>query len=110
MTLLAVFTTVATADDARTLAQAIVGQGLAACAQLTPIESVYVWDGAVQQSPEIRLLFKTTDAMYPTLEAALRERHPYELPAIHAVAWAQVEPAFGAWVAEGSSGRAVGRG
>jgi len=105
MTLLAVYTTVATADDARALAHAIVGQGLAACAQITPIESVYVWDGAVQQSLEMRLLFKTTDAMYPSLEAALRARHPYELPAIHAVAWAQVEPAFAAWVADGSSGR-----
>lgn len=103
--LLAVFTTVGTSDDARALAHALVGEGLAACAQITPIESVYVWDGAVQQAPEFRLLFKTTEAMYARLEAALRERHPYALPAIHAVAWAHAEPAFAAWVAERSSGR-----
>jgi len=102
--LLAVVTTVGNADDARRLAHAMVGQGLAACAQVSAIDSVYVWEGEVQQSPEFRLLFKTTEAMYASLEAALRAAHPYTLPALYAVAWAHVEPAFGAWVAAGAAG------
>lgn len=44
--LLAVLTTVAKRDDARRLARQVVRAGLAACAQLEPIESIYVWKGS----------------------------------------------------------------
>jgi periplasmic divalent cation tolerance protein len=104
MKLLAVTTTVATAEAARAMARAIVERRLAACARITPIESLYVWSGTVQNEPEHSILFKTTAAQYPALEAAIRELHTYELPAIHAVA---VEAAYGpyaAWVEEGSAG------
>jgi periplasmic divalent cation tolerance protein len=48
MTALAVFTTVGTLDEARRIARTVVERGLAACAQLSPIESFYVWKGAVR--------------------------------------------------------------
>lgn len=89
--LLLVTTTVATLDDARRIARTLVEQKLAACVQISAIESVYRWDGAVQQQPEQRLLIKTSAARYPALEVALRQLHPYELPAIVSLpadAWA----------------------
>lgn len=98
MTLLAVYTTVETAAQAQTLAHALVEQGLAACAQITQIDSVYTWQGTVQQSPEFRILFKTTESLYPAVEAAIRELHAYDLPAIYAVAFAQAYEPFAAWV------------
>jgi periplasmic divalent cation tolerance protein len=104
MTLLAVYTTVATAADARRIARALVERRLAACVQITAIESFYEWQGAVQHEPEWRLMLKTTEGRYPALEAALRDLHPYELPAIHAVAAAQAWAPYADWVAAGSSG------
>jgi len=47
MKLIAVYTTVATLEDARRLAKALVERKLAACAQITAIESFYAWNGAV---------------------------------------------------------------
>lgn len=104
MTLLAVYTTVATQDDARRIARALLERRLAACVQITAIESFYRWQDTVQHEPEWRLMLKTTADRYPALEAALRELHPFELPAIHAVAVAQAWAPYADWVAAGCSG------
>ena len=100
---IAVVTTVANRDDAHRLARALVERRLAACAQISEIESVYRWKGEVQQEPELRVLFKTTDERYALVESAIRELHPYELPAIHAFAFAHVYPAYAEWIAENAS-------
>ena len=96
--LVAVFTTVATREDARRIAQALVERGLVACAQLSDIESVYRWDGATQQEPEVRLMLKTAAARYEAVEAALRALHPYELPAIFAMPVSAASADYAAWV------------
>ena len=96
--LLLVLTTVATRADADALARALVAQRLAACGQISAIDSVYRWQGAVQSEGEFRVLFKTTAERYPALEAALRSSHPYELPAIVALPVVQALPAFADWV------------
>ena len=96
--LLLVLTTVATRADADALARAMVEQRRAACAQISAIDSVYRWQGAVQSEGEFRVLFKTTAERYPALEAALRSSHPYKLPAIVALPVVQALPAFADWV------------
>jgi len=101
---LLVVTTVGSAEQARALARAMVEQRLAACAQITAIESVYRWQGAVEHEPEWRVLFKTRADGYAALEAAIRERHPYELPAIHAIATQQAHAAYAEWVDESTRG------
>jgi periplasmic divalent cation tolerance protein len=96
---LLVVTTVGTLDEARAMARALVERRLAACAQITAIESVYRWQGRVEQGPEFRLLFKTRAALHAELEAALRALHPYTLPAIHAVPVAWAYGPYAEWVA-----------
>ena len=104
MKLLAVYTTVATADEARRIARALVERRLVACAQVGAIESLYVWEGATRHEPEFRLMLKTTDTRYAAVEAAIRELHSYELPAIHAVALEHAYEPYAAWVAQGCDG------
>jgi periplasmic divalent cation tolerance protein len=100
MTAIAVITTVANRKEARALARALVEARLAACAQITRIESIYPWKGAIQHGKEYRVLFKTLDDHYPAVERAIRELHSYELPAIHACAFEHVSPAYAAWIEE----------
>lgn len=102
MELIAVVTTVSTREQAQAMARALVQQRLAACAQISQIESLYVWDGALQQEPEFRLLFKTTDDRYAAVEEAIRKLHPYELPAIHAYGVAHVYAPYAEWVVQNS--------
>lgn len=93
-----VVTTVGTADDARRLAHTLVERRLAACVQIQAIDSVYRWQGQVQCEPEQRLLCKTTPERAPALMQALREAHPYDLPALHVLATADADAAYAAWV------------
>jgi periplasmic divalent cation tolerance protein len=100
MSAIAVFTTVANRKDARSLARALVEAKLAACAQISRIESVYTWKGTVESGKEYRILFKTLDEHYPAVERAILELHPYEVPAIHAFPMVHVSPAYAAWIEE----------
>jgi len=100
MELLAVFTTVSSQDEADALAKAAVEQRLAACVQAEAVHSTYLWQGAMASEPEVRLLFKTSRALSPALEALLREQHPYELPAIFALPVAEASADYATWVGE----------
>lgn len=100
MDMLAVFTTVAQREQAEQLARAAVEKQLAACVQVEAIYSTYRWQGQVVSEPEQRLLFKTTQTLYPALEALLRELHPYEVPAIFALSVAEASTEYAAWVAD----------
>lgn len=104
MNTIAVLTTIDSQDDARSIANALVERKLAACVQISSIESVYSWEGAVQRSPEYRLLVKTTDERYAEVEAAVHELHTYDLPAIIGFRMEYAFEPFAEWVAENSCG------
>jgi periplasmic divalent cation tolerance protein len=98
MKLLAVSTTVATLDAARALARSLVERRLAACAEITAIESFYTWKGELANDPEFRIVFKTTEERYPVVETAIRQLHGYELPAIDAVVIARASEPYARWI------------
>jgi len=100
MSLIAVTTTIGDAEQAQRLAREVVQRRLAACAQLSAIESIYVWQGQLQHEGERRIVFKTTVEAWPALLEALRELHPYELPQIVATALQPVCEEYARWVRE----------
>lgn len=74
------------ATSAQAIAEAVVGERLAACVNHLPgIRSTYRWQGAVTTDDEALLLIKTTAARFDALKARLLELHPYELPELVAV-------------------------
>lgn len=86
------------------MARDLVERRLAACAQISEIESFYVWNDAVQNEKEFRVLFKTTDENYQAVEEAIGKLHSYDLPAIHAFALEHVYAPYAAWIESNSSG------
>lgn len=102
--MLLIQTTTPTRDEALRLARALVEQRLVACAQISAIESTYLWDGNLQQEPECRLLLKTSDDKWPEVERFIRERHSHEVPAIFAVPVTQASEGYANWVAETTRG------
>jgi periplasmic divalent cation tolerance protein len=102
-----VVTTIDSESAARYMARELVKQGLAACVQITRIDSVYLWNNELHESPEWRIMIKTVREQYPVIEAAIKELHSYDVPAIHAVAFDKVNSAYGEWIVEHSSGFGV---
>ncbi|MBE9172575.1 divalent-cation tolerance protein CutA [Cyanobium sp. LEGE 06143] len=98
--LLTVHTTVANQDDAWRLARRVVTRRLAACAQLQPIDSLYLWKGELVEEPEIRISFKTTRGQQRALMEQIREAHLYEVPEISTTPLQDVEPAYRRWLIE----------
>ena len=99
---LLVVTTVGQRDEADRIGRALVERGLAACAQISAIDSYYAWKGAVEHEAEFRVLFKVAAAAYEEAERAIRELHSYELPAIHAIAVERAHEPYADWVAANS--------
>lgn len=99
--MLLVLTNLPDRASAEKLAEALVETRVAACVSiLAPCLSVYRWQGALQRDEEHPVLIKTTAERYAELEAAIRKRHPYELPEIVAVPIERGLPEYLAWVAE----------
>ncbi|HYC21825.1 MAG TPA: divalent-cation tolerance protein CutA [Candidatus Bathyarchaeia archaeon] len=100
-----VMTTVGTEEQAAEIARHVVGRGLAACVNIVPgVRSIYRWKGEVSDDREHLLIVKTARAGFAALAAAIREKHPYELPELVGVDAALVEPTYAAWVLESSAG------
>lgn len=81
-----VLTTVPDAATAERIADALVGERLAACVtMLPPVRSTYRWQGKVERGEEIQLLIKTRADRYRVVEQRIVALHPYELPEILAL-------------------------
>ncbi|MFD3532188.1 divalent cation tolerance protein CutA [Streptomyces sp. NPDC058664] len=103
--------TVTTTTDARAKADALargaVEARLAACAQVVgPVTSVYHWRGAIETAEEWQVVFKTTEARHPALEAHLLAAHDYETPEILAVRVTRVSEDYARWVERETSAAA----
>lgn len=84
-----------------TIAEALVGRGLAACVQvLGPITSVYSWEGVVERAEEWLVLAKTTGEAFDALAAAVGELHPYEVPEVLAVPVERAPQPYAEWLRE----------
>jgi periplasmic divalent cation tolerance protein len=94
-----VMTTASSREDAQRIAGALVDRRLAACVQVIgPIASTYRWEGKVTTDEEWLCLAKSRDDLYPALERAILELHPYEVPEILAVPVLAGGAAYLAWL------------
>jgi periplasmic divalent cation tolerance protein len=97
---ISVYIVAADKDEANRIADALVGERLAACVNiLGSVRSVYRWQGQVERADEVALIAKTTAALFDSLAARVRALHSYDMPAI--VAWPIVagEAAYLDWIA-----------
>lgn len=86
--------------EVKELATALLEESLAACVQVTPgVTSLYRWKGAIETSAEKLLLIKTRLELFDKVEAAIRSRHPYDVPEIIAVKVIAGHAPYLAWLA-----------
>ena len=77
----------------------LVESGLAACvSRVGPVQSIYRWQGALQDEPEVLLVIKTVTTRYSELEMRLKSLHPYEVPEIIALPVTRGSAAYLAWL------------
>ena len=96
---LIILVTVPSRADAERIAEALVGELLAACVNVVgPIHSIYRWEGRICRDDEHLLLIKSTRAAYPALEARVKALHTYDVPEIVAVPIAMGSADYLGWI------------
>ena len=91
-------------ETARRIAQQLVTENLAACANLIPaVESIYRWQDKIENAQEVLGLFKTTATCYGAFQERLQALHPYDVPEIICLRIEDGLPEYLRWVSAGCS-------
>jgi len=93
-----VLTTTNSRENVDAIVDSVLAKRLAACVQVLPIESRYVWEGRVKLDREFLLLLKAKAADYPDLEAAILAVHGYETPEVVSLAVEDGSRAYLDWI------------
>jgi periplasmic divalent cation tolerance protein len=93
-----VLTTAASEATVARIVERVLADRLAACIQVLPVRSFYVWQGAVRDEAEQLLVLKAKAADWPNLEAAIRAVHDYEVPEIVRLDMADASRAYLDWI------------
>ena len=93
--------TASNADEAKKLADLLVGQQAAACVSISsPVTSVYRWKSSVETEQEVMLFIKTVAANYKTVEKLIRQNHSYEVPEIITLPIISGEEKYLQWISD----------
>ena len=80
-----VLVTVASIEAGKAIAQSLLEAKLAACVNLFPISSMYLWQGEINHDQEYQLLIKTDLGKLNQLTKQIKNLHSYEVPEIIAL-------------------------
>lgn len=77
-----VYITMPNLEKAQEIVKILLEQRLIACATMWPCNSIYRWDGKVQNDNEYIVFAKTTQDKYEELVQQVTKMHPYQIPCI----------------------------
>jgi periplasmic divalent cation tolerance protein len=85
--------------EAGRIGRALVGAGLAACANVVPgIRSIFRWEGKVSEEREVLLIVKSRAALFPRLAAEVKRCHSYQVPEVIALPISSGTADYLAWI------------
>jgi periplasmic divalent cation tolerance protein len=96
-----VYVTVGSPDEGDRLAHALVEERLAACVnRVKAVQSVYRWQGKVEQSEEELLIIKTKRELFGRLRSRVQALHSYSVPEIIALPILEGNEGYLKWLAD----------
>ena len=104
MTQYMVYLTAQSEEEATRIGAELVGQRLAACANIMGTsKSFFWWNGAVQSELETVMILKTSDKKIDLLISTAQKLHSNDCPAIAAIEIKKGNPDFLNWISKESS-------
>jgi periplasmic divalent cation tolerance protein len=77
----------------------LVQDRLAACGQqISPIRSIYRWEGSIHDDREVRVALHTRTSLVQHIVDRTRQAHPYDVPCILAIPIDSGNPDYIQWV------------
>ena len=94
-----VYTTWPSIVEAEQAGRNLVERRLAACVNILPrMISHYWWEGKVERAEEAVMIIKTRASLAPAVEAAVKDIHSYDVPAIVVLPVESVEQSYLGWI------------
>jgi len=103
-----VYMTAGNLEEAQKIGRELVSAGLAACINILPrMNSIYVWEGKLEEAAEVVMIAKTVEARVADLITKVKSLHSYSCPCIVSLKVEGGYPPFLEWVAENVKGRSA---
>ena len=100
-----VFVTCGSEEEGLKIANALVEGHLAACVNLiSPIRSIYRWEGKIWDEKEWLLIIKTQKDRFEALEKKVKSLHSYSVPEIVSLPIVEGSSAYLDWIRENTEG------
>lgn len=94
-----IFWTCRNREEAKKIASLLLEQHLIACASILPeIESIYRWEGKVEEGKEVKVLLKTQEGLFDSICALICKHGSYEVPEISQIDVAKSNPRYLSWL------------
>ncbi len=96
-----VFVTCGSEEEALKIAHSLVEGRLAACANLvSPVRSIYRWEGKIWDEKEWILIIKTQKERFEELERKVKSLHSYSVPEIISLPIVEGSSSYLNWLLE----------
>lgn len=92
-------------EVAQQIAESLLAKHLAACVNLIPrVQSLYRWEGKVQQDEEVLMLVKSRRSLFHSqIVPLVRQIHPYQLPELIVLPIMDGFPPYLDWITQETS-------
>ena len=85
------------------IANVLVKNKTIACVNISKIDSVYSWNGKIQNLPEYLAIFKTITKNKTKLKKVIAETHPYDVPEIAEIDVTSINKSYLNWLIESTN-------
>ena len=87
--------------ECRKIARRLVKARLAACVNITqPVESIYRWEGKIEDDKEFLLVIKSTRKLFPEIRREILALHSYKVPEVICLPIVDGSQAYLHWLGE----------
>lgn len=103
MTLAYIFWTTSSEKEAKSISKELLEQKLIACANIIPkIQSLYIWEGKLQEESEVKVILKTNPDHFSKIEELILEKCSYEVPEITMMLSNKAHFPYSEWIEKNS--------
>lgn len=98
------FVTVPNEKEASVISRKLLEEKIVACVnRITQVQSMYWWEGKIEESAECLLIMKTAEACSVRLIERVKELHSYDVPEIISFEISAGNPDYLSWIDESIS-------